>query len=102
MTKRKHSPIHDFWHPRIEGQIRDAIYSHPEWFSFASEAQKRTCINSLAKRIVGEIAAVAIVAAKRAEVASHCPSTRGSDGGSLLPSDGGGGGASCAPSDAQP
>jgi hypothetical protein len=54
MTRRKHTPIDDFWHPRVEGQIRDAIYSLPEWFSFRSEAQKRTFVNSMVKRIVGE------------------------------------------------
>ena len=25
MTQRKHSPAHDFWHPRIEGAILSAI-----------------------------------------------------------------------------
>jgi hypothetical protein len=101
VTRRKHTPIHDFWHPRVEGQIRDAIHSHPEWFNLTSDGQTRTMVNSLAKRIVGEIAAVCPVAAKPAGVADLCPSPEGSDGGSVLPSDGGGGGASCAPSDAQ-
>ena len=58
MTRRRHSPEHDFWHPRVEGQLRDAIYSHPEWFAFQSERQKRDAINSMSKRIVGEIVAV--------------------------------------------
>ena len=57
MSKRKHSPLHDYWHPRVEGQIRDTIYHHPEWFHFVTEQQKKDCINSLAKRIVGEIIA---------------------------------------------
>jgi hypothetical protein len=101
MTKRKHSPIHDFWHPRVEGQIRDAIYSHPEWFSFASERDKRTMINSLAKRIVGEIAAAGIVAAERAEVVPTCPIAQGDDGAAKVPSDGGEVVRNCVPSDAQ-
>lgn len=57
MTMRKYSPAHDFWTPRVEGQIRDCLYAHPEWFS-VKENQKRHFINSLAKRIVGEIVAV--------------------------------------------
>lgn len=97
VTQRKRSPIHDFWHPRIEGQIRDAMFSHPEWFNVTSKADARTLVNSLAKRIVGEIAAVASVAAKRAEVADICPSTSGSGGGSLLPPGGGGVGTNCTP-----
>ena len=98
MTKRKHTPVHDFWHPRVEGQIRDAIHSHPEWFSFTNERQKRTMVNSLAKRIVGEIAAASTVAAMRAGVASYCPGAKGSDGGVVLPPDGGEVGAICRPS----
>lgn len=33
------------------------MFHHPEWFNFESEVQKGHCINSLAKRIVGEIIA---------------------------------------------
>lgn len=98
MTRRKHTPVHDFWHPRVEGQIRDAIHAHPEWFRFTSEVQKRTMVNSLAKRIVGEIAAVSGMAAMPARVASNCPSSAGSDGGARLPSDGGEVAANCVPS----
>lgn len=58
MTRRKHSPVHDFWHPRIEGQIRHTIGQHPRWFRFNQKSSdERDCINSLAKRIVGEIVA---------------------------------------------
>lgn len=56
--RRKDTPDHDFWHPRVEGQIRDVISAHPRWFSFTSEGDKKTFVNSLAKRIVGEIVAV--------------------------------------------
>jgi len=55
MTARKQSPSHDKWHRRVEGQIRDCITQHPKWFKFVDDWDKRTCINSLAKRIVGEI-----------------------------------------------
>ena len=102
VTNRKNTPLHDFWHRRVEGQIRDAMHSHPEWFKITGKTQKQTLVNSLAKRIVGEIVAVSVMAAKRAEVGPQCSSTSGSDGGNLrLPSDGGGDGASCAPSDAR-
>lgn len=53
--KRKISPAHDFWHRQVEGQLLDAIKSHPEWFRFKSDAQRDNAINSMAKRIVGEI-----------------------------------------------
>lgn len=62
MTQRKHSPEHDFWTPRVEGQIRHTIGQHPEWFTFKTEFEKRTLVNSLAKRIVGEIVAASSVA----------------------------------------
>ncbi len=65
MTKRKHTPYHDFWHPKVEGQIRDTMYHHPEWFNFTTHKQKETIVNSLAKRIVGEILAVSNMAMKR-------------------------------------
>lgn len=55
MTLRKHSPIHDKWHRIVEGQIRNCMNCHPEWFNFTTQAEKSRCINSLAKRIVGEI-----------------------------------------------
>lgn len=57
MTNRKRSPVHDFWHTRVEGQIRHTIGRHPEWFSLPNARMKGTCIHSLAKRIVGEIVA---------------------------------------------
>lgn len=57
MTKRKYSPAHDFWHPRIEGQIKHTIGQHPDWFNFKNKNQKQDCINSLAKRIVGQVLA---------------------------------------------
>lgn len=79
--RRKPGPIHDFWHPRVEGQIRDAIYSHPEWFNLRDEAEKRTFVNSLAKRIVGEIAAVSNMAARSGEVIAVCLPPVAADGG---------------------
>lgn len=56
--KRKYSPLHDFWHKRVEGQIKHTMNMHPKWFTFKDDIDKNTCINSLAKRIVGEIVAV--------------------------------------------
>lgn len=58
MTRRKQTPEHDFWHSRVEGQIKHTIGCHPEWFNFPNGYDKSHCINSLAKRIVGEILAV--------------------------------------------
>lgn len=55
--RRKPGPFYDFWHPRVEGQIRDAMHAHPHWFVGVSAKQKGDFINSLAKRIVGEIGA---------------------------------------------
>jgi len=55
MTLRKHSPLHDKWHRRVEGQIRDCIHNHPEWFKSCKDHKRM--VNSLAKRIVGEIVA---------------------------------------------
>lgn len=53
--KRKYSPLHDKWHRRVEGQINDCINAHGWWFSFENDRDKADCVNSLAKRIVGEI-----------------------------------------------
>lgn len=58
MTARKHTPAHDYWHPRVEGQIRDAMQAHPGWFKHTNER----IVISLAKRIVGEIVAGARLA----------------------------------------
>lgn len=57
MTQRKHSPAHDRWHKIVEGQIRHTMGRHPEWFTFKDAREKQNCVNSLAKRIVGEIVA---------------------------------------------
>lgn len=62
MTKRKHTPLHDFWHPRVEGQIRDAMTKHPEWFAQMNDTMRYTVVTSIAKRIVGEIVAGASLA----------------------------------------
>lgn len=69
--KRKISPLHDKWHKRVEGQIRDCIFHHPNWFNFKNERIKNTCINSLAKRIVGEIIADGILGGNKK---TRCPS----------------------------
>lgn len=55
--KRHIGGLYDKWHPRIEGQIRHTMGQHPKWFVFKNAADKETCVNSLAKRIVGEIIA---------------------------------------------
>lgn len=71
-NKSKSSPEYKKWHRRVEGQIRDAINSHPEWFSFKTRGQEATMVNSLAKRIVGEIIADAKLADNLAgELAGH-------------------------------
>src|SRR5438270_592784 len=58
MPRRKQSSLHDFWHPRVEGQIKHTIGRHPEWFRLPPKTSaKQDCISSLAKRIVGEIVA---------------------------------------------
>lgn len=57
VTFRKHSSLHDKWHPRVEGHIRDCLRSHPEWFNQEAKSFKKNFVNSLAKRIVGEIVA---------------------------------------------
>lgn len=56
--KHKDTPAHIKWHRRVEGQIRDCMHHHPELFNTALDMhQKNTLVNSLAKRIVGEIIA---------------------------------------------
>jgi hypothetical protein len=57
MTARRHTPAHDYWHRRVEGQIRHTIGQHPEWFRFKDAHERKKLVNSLAKRIVGEIVA---------------------------------------------
>jgi hypothetical protein len=58
VTNNRHlSPEHEKWHVRVEGQVRDCITQHPRWFKFKDDSDKSVCINSLAKRIVGEIVA---------------------------------------------
>lgn len=52
------TPVHDFWHRRVEGQLRDALKSHPGWFRLRSERETTAMVNSLAKRIVGEIVVI--------------------------------------------
>lgn len=47
--------MHDYWHPRIEGAINSVILAHPNWFRFRNAEEQRTCVNSLAKRLVGVI-----------------------------------------------
>ena len=72
MTKRRMSPIHNLWHRRVEGQIRHVIRCHPEWFRFDEKFTREVLINSLAKRIVGEIVAAYGVAPTDARVLSRC------------------------------
>lgn len=76
---RHYSPLHDKWHPRVEGQIRDCMQSHPEWFS-VPDNQLRHFVNSLAKRIVGGIVADLKVATNHGVVNGHCGAHE--DGGS--------------------
>lgn len=54
--KRRTGKFFDKWHRVVEGQIRDCIFHHPRWFVFVDDSDRDAMINSLAKRIVGEIA----------------------------------------------
>jgi len=51
------TPRRRLWHTRVEGQIRDAMIAHPEWFTEFTHTHKKQVLTSLAKRIVGEILA---------------------------------------------
>lgn len=42
------------WNKRIAGQVRDCARQHPDYFN---AERLETCINSLTKRIVGEVMA---------------------------------------------
>lgn len=53
--RRKNTPLHNYWHRRVDGQIRHTMNYHPRWFNFKDGPEKEACINSLSKRIVGEI-----------------------------------------------
>lgn len=79
MTMRKKTPEHDFWHKRVEGQIRHTIGRHPEWFNFEEPYEKSNCVNSLAKRIVGEILAVAKMAEMTKKASQKCHSSSALD-----------------------
>lgn len=57
MTMRKQGPLYDIWHRRVEGQIRHTMNCHPEWFERIPKRDVVFFVNSLAKRIVGEIVA---------------------------------------------
>jgi hypothetical protein len=96
MTMRKHTPMHDFWHRKVEGQIRDAIHHHPEWFNFPTPVNRNACINGLAKRIVGEIVAGYGLATTSAGVAVHCSCSKGAGGVGKDVAGQGKGGSSCA------
>ena len=100
MTLRKHSAAHDYWHPRVEGQLRDAIKQHPEWFAFATDRQRRAAVNSMAKRIVGEIVACFHDAPRAGGGVAKVPSSVGSDRGFQVRSDGGGVAHNCLAADA--
>lgn len=62
MTQRKDTPLHRKWHKRVDGQIIDCMRAHPRWFSYSDERDRKMLINSLSKRIVGEIVAAYLVA----------------------------------------
>jgi len=57
MKAKPISEKHSFWRNRVEGQIRHAMHEHPEYFAPMDDTQKKKCINSIAKRIIGEIVA---------------------------------------------
>lgn len=85
---RKRTPLHDYWHRRVEGQIRHTMNVHPKWFSFKNETDKKACINSLAKRIVGEIIAAAHGGMIAEENDVGCAPSAQFNGGSSLPLNG--------------
>lgn len=70
--RRKDTPIHRLWHKRVDGQIRDAMHAHPEWFNIRSAREKETIINSLSKRIVGEIVSVGNMEMRSSGMAVEC------------------------------
>jgi hypothetical protein len=57
MTHRKKSPQHDYWYGVLEPVVRETIKVHPRWFAFTDEEDKRAMVNSLMKRIVGQVIA---------------------------------------------
>jgi hypothetical protein len=46
-----------FWRPRVEGQLRDVMFAHPDWFTDKARRNERSIVRSIAKRIIGEIVA---------------------------------------------
>lgn len=72
-NKAATSPIHAKWHRRVEGQINHTINTHPKWFVFKDKHDRVDCVNSLAKRIVGEIVAAPMLANSRAMDDDLCP-----------------------------
>ena len=59
---------------------------HPNWFSFKSDADKKDCINSIAKRIVGEIVADYAMATVSSHMTANCDdSVNSGDDATLLP-----------------
>lgn len=51
------SELHARWHRRVEGQIRDCMMKHPKWFAGVPKSERKQFIESIAKRVVGEILA---------------------------------------------
>jgi hypothetical protein len=58
--------------------------AHPKWFAGVPASERKHFINSLAKRIVGEIVACIHVSRGAGGVAQHCDSG-GSGGVSMMP-----------------
>jgi hypothetical protein len=82
MKNKSHiSLIHKKWHRIIEGQIKGCINEHPEYFNITHEKRRGDIINSLAKRIVGEIVAGGQMAGNDSE--DRCRRSVASDKSSL-------------------
>lgn len=101
MTKRKQGAIYDKWHRRVEGQIKDVMLHHPEWFNIADEEAKKWCINSLAKRIVGEIVADIRLVTSDDGMAPKCADHQKDDGERIMSSSRDGVVSHCSVSDTQ-
>lgn len=97
MTARKHTTLHDFWHRRVEGQIRDCIYHHPEYFN-CNDGQIFFIVNILAKRIVGEIVAACKSGPIPVSVAPSCAHSDGDGADGKVEPSGNGVACSTAPS----
>lgn len=71
---RRRSAAHEYWHRKVEGQIRHTIGRHPRWFNVPTKQVYRNVVLGLAKRIVGEIVAGCLTVSATSDAdGSNCP-----------------------------